>query len=94
MTDSLSTSKIINDIKPDEIYNLAAQSHVKVSFDVPEYTANVDAIGTLRILESIRLSKLVKKLNFIKQVHQNYLEKTHQFHKMKIQFFIQLALME
>ncbi len=64
MTDSLSTSKIINDIKPDEIYNLAAQSHVKVSFDVPEYTANVDAIGTLRILESIRLSKLVKKTKF------------------------------
>ena len=64
MTDSLSTSKIINDIKPDEIYNLAAQSHVKVSFDVPEYTANVDAIGALRILESIRLSKLVKKTKF------------------------------
>ena len=64
MTDSLSTSKIINDIKPDEIYNLAAQSHVKVSFDVPEYTANVDAIGTLRILEFIRLSKLVKKTKF------------------------------
>ena len=64
MTDSLSTSKIINDIKPNEIYNLAAQSHVKVSFDVPEYTANVDAIGALRILESIRLSKLVKKTKF------------------------------
>lgn len=64
LTDSLSTSKIINDIKPHEIYNLAAQSHVKVSFDVPEYTANVDAIGALRILESIRMSNLQKKTKY------------------------------
>jgi len=47
--------------KPDEIYNLAAQSHVQVSFEIPEYTANVDALGTLRILESIRSNKLEKK---------------------------------
>ena len=51
LTDSLSVLKIINNIKPHEIYNLAAQSHVQVSFEVPEYTANVDALGTLRILE-------------------------------------------
>ncbi len=55
VTDSLSVSSIINELKPNEIYNLAAQSHVKVSFEVPQYTANVDAIGTLNILESIRL---------------------------------------
>ncbi len=56
MTDSMSILKIISNVKPDEIYNLAAQSHVHVSFDVPEYTANADGIGTLRILEAIRSS--------------------------------------
>ena len=60
VTDSFSTNNIINKIKPDEIYNLAAQSHVAVSFEVPEYTANADAIGALRILESIRSSGLEK----------------------------------
>lgn len=55
MTDSMNITKIIQDVRPDEIYNLAAQSHVKVSFDTPEYTANVDALGTLRILEAVRL---------------------------------------
>lgn len=54
MTDSMSISKIINDVQPNEIYNLAAQSHVAISFDQPEYTANCDALGTLRILESVR----------------------------------------
>lgn len=55
MTDSTNLIALINKIHPDEIYNLAAQSHVKVSFETPEYTANADAIGTLRILESVRL---------------------------------------
>jgi GDPmannose 4,6-dehydratase len=55
MTDSLSLIKIIGEIRPDEIYNLAAQSHVHVSFDVPEFTANADGIGTLRVLEAVRL---------------------------------------
>ena len=55
MTDSSSLVRIIREVKPDEIYNLAAQSHVKVSFDVPEYTAEADAIGTLRLLEAVRL---------------------------------------
>lgn len=55
MTDSSSLIRIIGDVKPDEIYNLAAQSHVKVSFDVPEYTAEVDATGTLRLLEAVRI---------------------------------------
>jgi len=55
VTDSLNVTNLIQSIKPDEIYNLAAQSHVKVSFEIPEYTANVDALGTLRILETIKL---------------------------------------
>ena len=63
MTDSLSLQKIINDIKPDEIYNLAAQSHVAVSFQQPEYTANSDGLGTLRILEIIKNIKS-KKIKF------------------------------
>ena len=54
MTDSSSLIRIIEKIKPDEIYNLAAQSHVKVSFDVPEYTAETDAVGTLRLIEADR----------------------------------------
>ena len=60
VTDSSSTINLINSIKPDEIYNLAAQSHVKVSFDIPEYTANSTALGTLRILEALRFLKLKK----------------------------------
>ena len=61
MTDSMNITRIIGDIQPDEIYNLAAQSHVKVSFDTPEYTANVDGLGTLRILEAVRLLGLANK---------------------------------
>ena len=64
ITDSSAVSKIIHDIKPDEIYNLAAQSHVAVSFEVPEYTANADALGVLRILEAIKFHKLEKKTKF------------------------------
>ena len=58
LTDSSSVSSIIKMVNPDEIYNLAAQSHVAVSFEVPEYTANVDALGALRILEAIKFHKL------------------------------------
>lgn len=61
MTDSMNLTRIIGDIQPDEIYNLAAMSHVKVSFDTPEYTANADGIGTLRVLEAVRLLNLTKK---------------------------------
>ena len=64
LTDSLSVLKSIQQIQPDEIYNLGAQSHVGVSFEVPEYTANVDAIGSLRILESIKSLGLKKKIKF------------------------------
>ena len=64
VTDSLSVLKNISTIKPNEIYNLSAQSHVKVSFDVPEYTANVDGIGALRILDAIKSLKLEKKIRY------------------------------
>ena len=64
ITDSLSVSNVIKQTKPDEIYNLAAQSHVAVSFEVPEYTANADALGALRILEAIKFHKLEKKTKF------------------------------
>jgi len=64
LSDSLSTLKIIKNITPDEIYNLAAQSHVQVSFQVPEYTANVDALGALRILDSIKTLNLQKKTRY------------------------------
>ena len=64
VTDSLSVLKNIASIKPNEIYNLSAQSHVKVSFDVPEYTANVDGIGALRILDAIKSLKLEKKIKY------------------------------
>ena len=61
LTDSSSLIRIISEVKPDEIYNLAAQSHVKVSFDVPEYTADTNAVGTLRLLEAVRILGFEKK---------------------------------
>ena len=64
LTDSTNLIRIIQEVQPDEVYNLAAQSHVKVSFETPEYTANADAVGTLRILEAIRILGLEKKSRF------------------------------
>ena len=64
LTDTGNIIKIINEVKPDEIYNLGAMSHVHVSFEIPEYTANVDAIGTLRVLEAIRILGLQKSVKF------------------------------
>ena len=64
MTDSTNLIRIIKETKPDEIYNLAAQSHVHTSFETPEYTANADAIGALRLLEAIRILNLTKKIKF------------------------------
>src|SRR6056300_225281 len=64
LTDSSNLIRIINEVRPDEIYNLGAMSHVHVSFETPEYTANVDAIGTLRILEAIRILKLQDSIKF------------------------------
>lgn len=64
ITDSSNIERIIGKLRPDEIYNLAAQSHVRISFDIPEYTANVDAVGTLRILEAIKSNDLISKTRF------------------------------
>ena len=64
LTDSTNLIRIIQEIQPDQIYNLAAQSHVKVSFETAEYTANADALGTLRLLEAIRILKLEEKTRF------------------------------
>ena len=64
MTDATNLIRLTQEIKPQEIYNLAAQSHVQVSFETPEYTANSDALGTLRILEAIRILKLERKVKF------------------------------
>lgn len=64
LTDSTNLIRIVQEVQPDEIYNLAAQSHVKVSFETPEYTANADGIGTLRLLEAIRILKMEEKTRF------------------------------
>ena len=64
LTDATNLIRIIQEVQPNEIYNLGAQSHVKVSFEVPEYTANSDAVGTLRLLEAVRVLKLEKKVKF------------------------------
>ena len=68
VADSTNVVRIIQEVQPDEIYNLAAQSHVLVSFETPEYTANADAIGTLRILEAIRILKLENKAKFLSKL--------------------------
>ena len=64
MTDSTNLIRIIQEVQPTEIYNLAAQSHVRVSFETPEYTANADALGTLRLLEAIRILRLENRVRF------------------------------
>lgn len=64
MTDSANLIKLVSEIAPNEIYNLAAQSHVAVSFQMPEYTANTDALGTLRLLEAIKIAGLGKVCKF------------------------------
>ena len=76
ISDSLSVSRIVNKVKPDEIYNLAAQSHVAVSFELPEYTSNVDALGTLRILDAIVQSK--KKIKFYQAGSSEMFGKVHE----------------
>src|SRR6202008_894371 len=64
LTDATNLIRIVQQVQPDEIYNLAAQSHVAVSFETPEYTANADALGTLRVLEAVRILGLEKKTRF------------------------------
>ena len=73
LTDSTNLKEYSQEVQPNEIYNLGAQSHVSVSFETPEYTANSDALGTLRLLEAIRILNLTKKLSFIRPVQVNYM---------------------
>ena len=74
MTDSSSLINILRKTNPDEIYNLAAQSHVKVSFDVPEYTADADAIGVLRLLEAVRILGMEKKTKIYQHIQAEILK--------------------
>jgi GDPmannose 4,6-dehydratase len=94
LTDSMNLTRIIQEVQPDEIYNLAAMSHVKVSFDTPEYTANADGIGTLRILEAVRLLGLTKKPGYIRLQLLNCTDWYKRFLKMRRRLFIRVLLME
>ena len=93
MTDSSSLLHNVQNILPDEIYNLAAQSHVNVSFEEPEYTANSDALGTLRLLEAIRVLKLSDKVKFYQASTSELFGMVKKFHKMRKHPFIQEAHM-
>ena len=73
LTDSMNITRVIQECQPDEIYNLGAMSHVKVSFEIPEYVGHVDALGTLRILEAVRLLGLEKRQKFIKHRPPNFM---------------------
>ena len=94
LTDSTSLIRIIQEVQPDEIYNLAAQSHVAVSFEEPEYTANSDALGALRILEAIRILKLENKTKYYQASTSELYGVARKLHKMKKLLFIQEAHME
>jgi GDPmannose 4,6-dehydratase len=78
LTDSTNLIRIIQEVQPDEIYNLAAQSHVKVSFETPEYTANADGLGTLRLLEAIRILSLTEKTHFYQASTSELYGKVHE----------------
>ena len=85
--------RIIQEVQPDEIYNLGAMTHVKVSFETPEYTANADGMGTLRILEAVRLLNLKKKQKFTRLQLLNYMVWCRRFLKAKQLLFIHGLLM-
>ena len=94
MTDTSNLIRIIQEVKPDEIYNLAAMSHVHVSFQTPEYTANVDALGTLRLLEAIRILNLQKKTKIYQASTSELYGKVQQVPQTEKSPFIQEAPME
>ncbi len=93
LTDSTNLIRIIQEVQPDEIYNLAAMSHVHVSFEMPEYTANADGIGTLRILEAVRILGLEKKTRIYQASTSNFMVKFRKFLKLKQHLFIPEVLM-
>ena len=89
MTDSTNLTRIIQKTQPDEIYNLAAMSHVAVSFETPEYVANTDGIGTLRILEAVKLLGLTKKQRFTRHLPLNFTERCKRHLNVKQHLFTQ-----
>ena len=93
LTDTSNLVRIIKETEPDEIYNLGAQSHVAVSFDSPEYTADVDALGALRLLEAIRLLNLEKRHASIRPLRRNFSAWFKKFLRQKLRHFIPEALM-
>lgn len=88
LSDSSNLTRIIQEVQPDEVYNLAAQSHVAVSFESPEYTADVDALGTLRILEAIRLLGMEKRRSFIRHRRRSFTGRYRKRRKPKQRRFI------
>lgn len=94
LSDSTSIIRIIKIVQPDEIYNLAAQSHVQVSFDVPEYSGDVDAIGVLRILEAVRMLGLEKTVRFTRHLLPSFTERSRRFPKRRQRPSIPTALMQ
>lgn len=94
LTDSSNLTRLIRNIEPDEVYNLGAQSHVAVSFEAPEYTADVDAVGTLRVLEAIRFLGLEKKHVSIRLLLLNFTVLSKRFHSEKRRLFIHAVHMQ
>ena len=92
LTDSTNLIRIIQETQPDEIYNLAAQSHVQVSFETPEYTANSDALGTLRLLEAIRIFGMEKKVRFYQASTSELLGRSRKFRRKRRRLSIPAAL--
>lgn len=93
MTDSSSLIRIIAEIQPTEIYNLAAQSHVKVSFDVPEYTADTDAVGVLRLLEAVRICGLDKSCRIYQASTSELFGKFRRYLRLRLPHSIHAHLM-
>ena len=87
LSDTSNITRILRDIEPDEVYNLGAQSHVAVSFESPEYTADVDAIGTLRLLEAIRFHGFEKKTKFYQASTSELYGMVQKLHKKKLHHF-------
>ena len=91
--DSMSLVGVVEEVRPTEIYNLAAQSHVQVSFDAPEFTADVDAVGVLRIIEAVRKSDLPIVVKSTRLPPPNFMERWRRCHRMRTRRSIRSALM-
>lgn len=93
MNDSFSLLKIVSTIALDEIYNFADQSHVKVSFEVPEYTADADAIGTMRLLEAMRMAEIEKSCRFSRHPHWSFMGRCRKCRKARRRCFTNIPRM-